>query len=393
MSASEPTPPERRPSTELQARHDLLRRWSRMPAAERKRAAARALGERDHATLWDLTESYLKLHGRKGPRTSELTLEAYRVAVLALLEHFRGESLLKLGPDDAQLYIRELERGRPHPEDPGAWEIEPLAPSTVVRRAVAARHLFGALAWAELTASNPFDEVKVAGDPERPEEKRQAYTLEEVARLVRAAASEARDSGDRVTLLTILLTTLAGLRASEVVALEWSMIDFDARLVKVVGKGDKPRFAPLADYLALELLRHKRARLDDDPHVLVRDYDGVGPYTAEALRNRVRRLCERTADPETGRAVTYKALHSFRHTFGNQMQKLISLLDLQLILGHTDVKTTSIYGLSTSEKAAARALGVRTGGDLEERVVAQRDRGVNAIGALLAEELERGGNA
>ncbi len=360
-----------------------LQSWGSLNEAERKRRAARAVASRDEDELWSLTEAYLLLHGRRGTQISDNTLEAYRHGLTALLEHFEGASLLKVDANQAQLYVRAMEGSRSSATAASSG----LAPSSVVQRTVTARHVYDALIWARLIGANPFDGVKVARDPQRPEDKREAYELADVAALVRAAVRDAPAYGERTDLLIVLLTALAGLRASELVALTWSQVDFQDRKIRVTGKGAKTRFTPLADVLALELLRHKRARTDDDPHVLVRSYRGIGPYSTEALRKRIARLCEVASDPDSGRVVPYKALHSFRHTFGTQMQKLISLLDLQLILGHTDVKTTSIYGLSTSEKAAARALGTRAASAFDDAIVAHRDDGVNAIGNLLATEL------
>ncbi len=371
-------------STQLAVRRNALKEWLELSPAERKREAARALEAREDDALWSLTEAYLKKEGQKGSSVSALTLRAYRFALLALLDAWSGKALLKAGPDDAKLYVRELEAGVRDPGDPKAFLVAPLKESTILKRVAVGKHFYEALRWCGLYHSdNPFDRPGVTGDVKRAEDKREAYTLEDVVALFRAAASE----DDTTDLLIVLLTVLAGLRASEALSLTWDALSLDDGLAKLRGKGDKPRFAPLADLLIVALLEHADRREDAHPLVLVRAYRGLGPFTDAGLRYRIDELCKRTfggTDPRTGKGRGYRALHSFRHTFGSEMHKVLPLFTLSRILGHSDIKTTAIYGLGSSKAAAEGALGrARQKRALEARLLENRDEGVNALGRLL----------
>ena len=376
-------PPPREPTT-LAVQRDALKEWLELSPSQRKLEAARALGEKDFDALWSLTEAYLKKEGKKGSGVGRLTLRAYRFALFALLEGWAGESLLKVGPDEVKLYVRGLEAGVRDPSDPGSFLVAPLKESTVLKRVAVGKHFYEALRWCRLYHEpNPFDRVGVTADTKRAEDKREAYTLEDVVALFRSAAA----ADDTTDMLIILLTVLAGLRASETLGLRWEAVRLEDGLVELRGKGNKPRFAPLADLLVVVLKEHSSRREDAHPLVLVRAYRGLGPFTDAGLRYRIDGLCKETfggTDPRTGKGRGYRALHSFRHTFGSEMHKVLPLFTLSRILGHTDIKTTAIYGLTSSKAAAEQALGkARQKRALEAQLLSERDEGVNALGRLL----------
>ena len=370
-------------STELVINRNALKEWLELSPPERKREAARALHNKDYDALWSLTEAYLKKEGSKGSGVSPLTLRAYRFALRSLLDGLSG-SLLKLGADEVKLYVRGLEAGVRDPADPQAFLDPPLKESTVLKRVAVGRHFYEALRWCGLfNGDNPFERPGVSADVKRPEDKREAYSLEDVAALFQRAALE----DDTTDLLIVLLTVLAGLRASEMLNLTWEALSLSDGLVSLRGKGNKPRFAPLADLLVVALLEHASRREDAHPLVLVRAYRGLGPFTDAGLRYRVDGLCKKAfggTDPRTGKGRGYRALHAFRHTFGSEMHKVLPLFTLSRILGHSDIKTTAIYGLTSSKAAAEGALGkARQKRALEARLLEGRDEGVNALGRLL----------
>ena len=388
VSSSKPTFMRVPESTDLAVQRNALKKWLELSHAERKLAAAQALGADDQDALWSLTEAYLKKEGQKGSGVSRLTLRAYRFALFSLLDALSGESLLKLGPDEVKLYVRELEAGARDPADPSAFLIAPLKESTVLKRVAVGKHFYEALRWCGLYhEANPFDRVGVTADTKRAEDKREAYTLEDVVALFRKAVA----ADDTTDLLIILLTALAGLRASETLALSWPALRLEEGLIELRGKGNKPRFAPLADLLVVVLKEHASRREDAHPLVLVRAYRGLGPFTDAGLRYRVDGLCKEAfggTDPRTGKGRGYRALHSFRHTFGSEMHKVLPLFTLSRILGHTDIKTTAIYGLTSSKAAAEQALGkARQKRALEAQLLSERDEGVNALGRLLFSSL------
>jgi len=209
--------------------------WADLPEDERRRRATEAAMLHDAAVLWDLTEARLTLNGAAGVNISPRTLATYRSAITRLVtQDGREWDLLKPKRDAATLWIREM-------------EAHGLKPATVRVYLAAARALYVALRWAGATAADPFTDSKPGRDPIAREEKRQPYTDDQAAQLLRVAFTYHER-------LLVLLCGHAGLRASEAVALKWSDIDLaSGRLVVASGKGRKKRTVPLSGTLRYEL--------------------------------------------------------------------------------------------------------------------------------------------
>lgn len=228
--------------------------------SERRRFAAKAVGERDHASLWLLTRAYLEAQQR-----SANTVSSYRKGVSVLLGAWEGVDLLRPTRADAEAYVRRL-RDPERAADPadnavarqarlGKAPARALSPASVRQRVAAARSFYEALRWAGATTADPFAEVALPKLTERPVEraKAKAYTLEELEWM----ASVVRDWDDR---LILLLGAHAGLRVSEMLALSWEDVDLrNGRLTVRFGKGGKTASVTMSE----ELKRNLTARSQD----------------------------------------------------------------------------------------------------------------------------------
>jgi len=177
------------------------------------------------------------------------------------------------------------------------------------------------------------------------------------------------------------------LRLDAVRGLRWQDIDFEAALMSVTGKGGKVRAVPVADLLLVALKFHELS--SKGGYVLAGGY-GTDSYGETKLRELVNELCSKVfgIDPKTGKGKNYKAIHSFRHTFGTEMNKILPLFVVSPVMGHNDAKTTAIYGALKSGAAAQLALGkTRQLEPLQERLLELKDEGVNALGIVLFEQL------
>lgn len=144
-----------------------------------------------------------------------------------------------------------------------------------------------------------------------------------------------------------LLATMiyAGLRAKELLELKLSDVDMENRVIGVFeGKGRKDRVIPisptlhryLADYLK------DRNRLKKDSIWFFVTLRGNEPFTYRGLTrvvSKIRKITKINFSP-----------HKLRHTFATLMlEGGCDLFSLQKMLGHSDIKTTTIY-LSASVK-------------------------------------------
>ena len=125
--------------------------------------------------------------------------------------------------------------------------------------------------------------------------------------------------------LIIKLMMTCGMRVSEVIGITPEDIDIRNRTVRVHGKGSKDRTAYPSHNLLLDL------------HDFIADngiqrQSKIFPITRQTVFKIIKRL-------SNGRSP-----HKLRHTFAvNYLESGGDLRTLQRILGHSDLKTTSIY--------------------------------------------------
>lgn len=136
-----------------------------------------------------------------------------------------------------------------------------------------------------------------------------------------------------------------GVRVSELVALDVAGIDFDERLVRVIGKGNKERLLPIGrqalrsvrDYLdATEFLR-KRPVFDSYDGPLFINVRG-GRLSARSVGRIVKRYAR-----EVGLTSDISP-HSMRHSFATHLlDGGADLRSVQELLGHASLSTTQKY--------------------------------------------------
>ena len=179
------------------------------------------------------------------------------------------------------------------------------------------------------------------------------YDFTDYARLVEAA--HALDP--RIEAM-VLLGGDAGLRRGEIMALEWTDIDFKRRQVHVqrsewkgqatAPKGGRSRIVPMTEGLirALQVLRHLRG-----PRILHRD-DG------SALTNKVVRLWMLAAQRRAGLPLRNGGTHILRHSFCSHLaMQGAAAKAIQELAGHSTLAMTQRYmHLSPAAKDSAIAL-------------------------------------
>ena len=352
--------------------------WTKLSSEDKRLRAARAIQARDPEDLWSLMSAYLS---KEKGRLSPSTLKMYRIGLTKLLDAWEDVNLLRPEDDRAAHYIGKLELGERDLQT-REYTIKPLKPSSLYVRKAAAQHFYEALRWAGLYKDeNPFENVSFDKDKVAPEDKREAYTLEEAAKLFEAALIELKLEDDRISILTFLGAFAAGLRIDEIRTLKWEDIDFDKNRISILSKGEKQRLVPLAACYKKMLLFHEG---QSQKYVLEHTYRGkLSPFSDTYLRKKMLLLCARA-----GIAKRYKAVHALRHSFGEAMHKVLPLFVQQKIMGHSDSATTSIYAAPSGEDAVALALGIDYAENpLEKVLLDHKTEGVNALGRVLEHDL------
>jgi integrase len=165
----------------------------------------------------------------------------------------------------------------------------------------------------------------------------QFYDFDDFERLVTAAKTT-----DPRAYVLVLLAGEAGLRLGEMVALEWSDLDFSKGQVCVQRsawkgqvaspKGGRLRYVPLTARLAAALRDHRHLR---GPRVLYQD-DG-SPLTEGVVQGFVRSAARRVGLRNNGP-------HMLRHTFCSHLaMRGAPARAIQELAGHQDLSTTQRY--------------------------------------------------
>jgi len=156
----------------------------------------------------------------------------------------------------------------------------------------------------------------------------------DVSRLLTAAEEHGADA-----LLLVALAVLAGLRASEVLAEQWSDIDLAAKTLRVrnrgafVTKNGKSRVIPISERLLVILAAHRQ-----EDGFLVRP-------AAKARSGRPRWIFRKTyATVLAAAGVEHLPFHSLRRTFATRaVEKGVPISKVRLWLGHHSIVVTQSY--------------------------------------------------
>ncbi|MFI4888841.1 MAG: site-specific tyrosine recombinase XerD, partial [Burkholderiales bacterium] len=145
---------------------------------------------------------------------------------------------------------------------------------------------------------------------------------------------------DRAMLETLYAT---GLRVSELTGLKLSQVALDAGVVRVVGKGSKERLVPMGDEAVAWVSRYLREIRPALAGVSKRDElfltQRHAPLTRQGFWALVKRYAVRAGLPRAALSP-----HVLRHAFATHLLNHgADLRVVQLLLGHADITTTTIY--------------------------------------------------
>ena len=267
----------------------------------------------------DVERYLLLLAGQRSPRT----VDAYR-RDLAAFARFHGSPVGTATTGALEGWVAGMRASG-------------LAPSTIARRIAAVRSYFRHQLLLGLRHDNPAADVAT---PRRIRTLPRTLSPAEAERLIEAAnGTTPRAMRDRAL---VELMYGAGLRVSEAVGLARTSVDIDARIVRVLGKGDKERIVPLGRPAAESVRRYLalgRPHLDrrHRPDLFLNARGGALTRAGAFLI--LRKLAEKAGlEPERVHP------HLLRHSFATHLlEGGADLRAVQEMLGHADLSTTELY--------------------------------------------------
>ena len=177
--------------------------------------------------------------------------------------------------------------------------------------------------------------------PKRPRRLPKQLSEAQVEALLAAPDIEtALGVRDRAMLETLYAT---GLRVSELTSLKLSQVAHDGSAVRVVGKGSKERLVPIGDEAVAWITRYLRETRPGLAAMSKRDElfltKRQAPLTRQAFWALIKRYAVRA-----GIAKSALSPHVLRHAFATHLLNHgADLRVVQLLLGHADITTTTIY--------------------------------------------------
>ena len=215
--------------------------------------------------------------------------------------------------------------------------------TSVNRRLSALRSFYKYAMMAGLVAGNPARTVK---GPKKHKPLPQFLKESEIDELLQPEMWGERFEDFRArTLLLMFYST--GIRLSEAIGLDDTMVDFTTGELRVTGKRDKQRIIPFGEELKEALQEYIRRR------------DNEVPRKSEALfvtkegermnRNRVGYEVWKHLSRVT--TLRKRSPHVLRHTFATAMlNHEAGLESVKKLLGHESLSTTEVYPHTTSEQ-------------------------------------------
>jgi integrase/recombinase XerD len=220
--------------------------------------------------------------------------------------------------------------------------------TSIARRLSALRRYYGLQLQQGTLRADPTLRVRA---PKLPRRLPKNLTEKEVEALL-AAPDPATPLGlrDRAMLETLYAT---GLRVSELTGLKLAQVSLDMGVVRVLGKGSKERLVPLGEeaigwikrYLAEVRAGLAAEGKSDAMFITARQ----GPMTRQAFWLLIKRYAVKAGIPGARLSP-----HVLRHAFATHLLNHgADLRVVQLLLGHADITTTTIYTHVARERLKA----------------------------------------
>jgi integrase/recombinase XerC len=274
------------------------------------------------------------LYVEKGLNDSPKTALSYGEDIAEFLLFLKKEGIRKNNVDHSVITTYLLE-----------CKIQGKDSASISRAISALRHFYFYLCHERGYAVNPFETLSL---PKRKKKLPRFLSFDEVSDFLNANAART-DSLQARDQAVLELSFASGLRASEIIALKISDMDFSQHLLKVLGKGDKERIVPFSETAATAIQNYLfKTRIvllgvKKDTGVLFLNAQG-SPLTERGLEYLV-------GEAALKAGFTLKVHpHMLRHSFATELlNNGTDLRVIQELLGHASVRTTSIYTHVTYE--------------------------------------------
>lgn len=264
----------------------------------------------------------LYISSKKLEGLSELTLEDY-YRELMLFEYRINKPTIRITTADIRHYLAGN---------------EDVMASTQGKKLSVIKSFFGWLVDEEIILRNPAARIKQVKQPKRLPKALTEIELE----MLREACVTLRERA----LIEVMYST--GCRLSEVSGMKRNDVNWAARSINVIGKGNKERIVylnPKAIYHVEQYLEECKENENESEYLLSTERRPYRLMKNKTIQDAIDKIAART---DIEKNVTP---HIFRHTMATlAMDNGIELGDLQQLLGHESANTTLRYANVSEER-------------------------------------------
>lgn len=268
--------------------------------------------------------NYLKIE--RGLSVQTITSYKYDLQKLVgyLQLHFIQDSPLNIGTSVLKEFVYSI-----------SSEVNPRTQSRILS---GLKSFFSYLIFEDLRSENPMDLIEA---PKLQQTLPDTLSVEEIDRLI-AAVDLSSNEGERNRAMLELLYS-CGLRVSELVTLRISDLFFDEGFIRVMGKGSKQRFVPIAENTQKYINFYKdQVRVHQ---TIVKGFEDI--LFLNRRGKQLTRAMIFTIIKNLAVAIDLTkniSPHTFRHSFATHLlSNGADLRAIQLMLGHESITTTEIY--------------------------------------------------
>lgn len=294
---------------------------------------------------------------------SEKTQEAYRLELTLFVDYLNrfcgGKEVTEVRREDVKAYIEHCRNDKK------------IAPATAKRKLSVLKAFYKWAVYNNYMESSPAEPVRLPKDDKRDPvylRARQKVKLRNTVLQAPAGkrAAKAWERTWRRDLAMIYMMMFCGLRIGEVVAMNWSDIDFEYRQITVLGKGNKQRTIPLHPLAHKALRDLKKFGPTSSTAVFVRtdnpnideDEMRLGIHGARKAIEKYMMNAElrpkKLRDQKTkGKVHTQTVFtpHKLRHTFATDLlMRGADIREIAALLGHKSLESTKRYAHPTNER-------------------------------------------
>lgn len=254
-------------------------------------------------------------------RLSNNTIESYRFHLIKWAEYNQDKKLKNLNYNDIKEYQIKLAKEK--------------APPTVSANLSAIKGFYKFLFLRKEIKSLPTENIT---SPKLPKRLPKVLNYNQVDHLLDFNKETTFDYRNKAMLELMYAT---GLRVGEVVNLNVYDIDFTNAIIRCFGKGKKERITPVSE----DTLNHLRKYLEVRPRMLKKykeDALFINNHGKRITRQGIFKILnELTKKQDLNMKISP---HTLRHTYATHLlEGGADLRSIQILLGHEDITTTTIY--------------------------------------------------